>query len=68
MQAAYEAYVKIFPDVPRPSLKGIGIVLGAIGKKDAKAAAMQPEQLVDTTTLDGLEREGFFKALSSATQ
>lgn len=64
MKAAYEAYTKIYPDIPRPSLKGIAIVLDELGKKDKKAAAMKPEQVVDTSTLDGLEREGFFKPLT----
>jgi NitT/TauT family transport system substrate-binding protein len=64
MKAAYEAYTKIYPDIPRPSLQGIEIVLKQMGKKNPKAAATKPEQLVDTSTLDGLEREGFFKSLT----
>jgi hypothetical protein len=38
-------------------------VLNEIGQKSAKARAAKPEQLVDTSSLDALEREGFFKKL-----
>jgi NitT/TauT family transport system substrate-binding protein len=60
---AYEAYVKVYPDDLRPSLPGIALVLKEIAKKEPKAAAMKPEQFVDTTTLDALDGEGFFKKL-----
>ena len=63
-KAAYEAYVKIYPDDLRPSLKGLQLVLDEIGKKSPKAKSMKPEQLVDTSTLDTLAREGFFKKLA----
>jgi len=62
-KAAYEAYVKIYPDDLRPSIKGLQLVLNEIGQKSAKARAAKPEQLVDTSSLDALEREGFFKKL-----
>jgi NitT/TauT family transport system substrate-binding protein len=62
-RAAYEAYLKIYPDDVRPSIKGVQLVLDEIGKKSPKARAMKPEQIVDMTTLDALERDGFFKKL-----
>src|SRR5437588_4721783 len=62
-KAAYEAYVKIYPDDLRPSLAGLRLVLSELAKTNPKAAAMKPEQLVDTSTLDALEREGFFRRL-----
>jgi NitT/TauT family transport system substrate-binding protein len=62
-KAAYEAYVKIYPDDLRPSLEGLQLVIKEIAKKSPKAAAIKPEQLVDTSTLDALQREGFFKKL-----
>jgi NitT/TauT family transport system substrate-binding protein len=64
-RAAYEAYVKVYPDIPRPSLKGIALVLQEIGKKEPKAAGKKPEQFVDTGTIDALEREGFFAKLAA---
>jgi NitT/TauT family transport system substrate-binding protein len=38
-------------------------VLQEIGTKEPKAASVKPEQLVDTSALDALDREGFFKNL-----
>jgi ABC-type nitrate/sulfonate/bicarbonate transport system substrate-binding protein len=66
VKAAYEAYVKIYPDDLRPSIKGLQLVLDEIGKKSAKAKAMKPEQIVDTTALDALTQEGFFKKLAGS--
>src|SRR5262249_33240280 len=63
-RGAYEAYVKGYPDVPRPSMKGIGLVLEELGKKEEKAKTAKPEQLVDSKPLDELEGEGFFAKLA----
>ena len=41
-------------------------LLKEIAKREAKAAAMKPEQFVDTGILDALAREGFFKQLQAA--
>jgi NitT/TauT family transport system substrate-binding protein len=64
-RAAYDAYVKIYPDDLRPSLSGLAKVLQEIGKTEPKARTIKPEQLVDTSILDALEREGFFSKLAS---
>jgi NitT/TauT family transport system substrate-binding protein len=65
-QAAYDAYVKVYPDDLRPSLEGVALVLKEIARKEPKAAGMKPEQFVDTTALDALAGEGFFKQLRAA--
>lgn len=62
-KAAYEAYVKIYPDDLRPSLAGMQLVLDEIALKVPKAKSMKPEQLVDTSILDALQKEGFFAKL-----
>ena len=64
-RAAYEAYAKVYPDDLRASLAGIGLVLQEIGKREPKALSLKPEQLVDLSALDQLEREGFFKKLAA---
>jgi NitT/TauT family transport system substrate-binding protein len=61
--AAYQAYVKVYPDVPRPSLPGIALVLKELAATEPKAKGVQAEQLIDTGPLDTLEHEGFFKNL-----
>jgi NitT/TauT family transport system substrate-binding protein len=63
---AYDAYVKVYPDDLKPSLPGVALVLKEIAKKEPKAAAMKPEQFVDTSALDALDGEGFFKKLKVA--
>jgi NitT/TauT family transport system substrate-binding protein len=63
MRAAYQSYIKAYPAKLEISLKGIDAVLKELGKQEAKANAFRPEQLVDTTILDQLEREGFFANL-----
>jgi ABC-type nitrate/sulfonate/bicarbonate transport system substrate-binding protein len=62
-KAAYEAYVKVYPEDLQVSLPGISLVLQALAEKEPKAKSVKPEQLVDTTTLDELAREGFFTKL-----
>ncbi len=62
-KAAYDAYVKVYPDDLRASLVGVALVLKEIARKEPKAAAVKPEQFVDLTALDRLESEGFFAKL-----
>jgi hypothetical protein len=62
-KAAYEAYIKVYPDDLRPSLKGIDLVLKELAKSTPKAAALKPQDLVDTGPLDELTRDGFFEKL-----
>jgi hypothetical protein len=40
-------------------------VLKEIARREPKAAAMKPEQFVDTGALDALADEGFFKRLKA---
>jgi ABC-type nitrate/sulfonate/bicarbonate transport system substrate-binding protein len=63
-KAAYEAYVKVYPDDLRPSLPGIALVLAELAKHDGKAAKLTPQDLVDTSVLDALAGEGFFARLA----
>ena len=61
---AYDIFTKqVYPEIPRPSLKGIGLVLSELKTKVPAAARFKPEQLVYTVPLDQLEREGFFAKL-----
>ncbi len=64
-KAAYDAYVKVYPDDLRPSLKGIELVLQKFAKRDAKVASVKAQDLVDTSILDALAREGFFAKVAA---
>lgn len=66
VRAAYASYVNAYPPKLTISLKGIEAVLKELAKKEPKANTFKPEQLVDTTTLDQLEREGFFAKLAGS--
>jgi NitT/TauT family transport system substrate-binding protein len=64
LSEAYDIFTqKVYPDIPRPSLKGIGLVLAELATKVPAAAKVKPEQLVYTGPLDQLEKEGFFAKL-----
>lgn len=63
VRAAYQSYSSSYPDRLDISIKGVAEVLANFAKTDAKAKAIKAEQLVDLTTLDELERDGFFAKL-----
>lgn len=64
LSKAYDIFTqKVYPDIPRPSIKGIALVLAELKTTVPAAGKFKPEQLVDTAPLDQLEREGFFATL-----
>lgn len=54
---------KVYPQDLRPSMPGVAAVLAELSNTLPAAASVKPESIVDTTTLDALDSEGFFKAL-----
>jgi NitT/TauT family transport system substrate-binding protein len=64
--AAYEAYLKVYPDPPYPSPAGIALVLKELAAIEPKAKGFKPEQLIDSSALDALGREGFFDRLHAS--
>jgi NitT/TauT family transport system substrate-binding protein len=64
-KAAYDSYVKVYPDDLRPSTEGIALVLKQFAKRDPKVAGVKPQDIVDTSALDALAREGFFTKLAA---
>ena len=64
LDEAYDSFTKyVYPDIPRPSMKGIALVLAELKTKVPAAGAFKPEQLVYTAPFDQLEKEGFFASL-----
>jgi len=55
---------KVYPQDLRPSIPGVSAVLAELSKTQPAAASVKPESIVDTSTLDALDKEGFFKALN----
>ena len=65
LDKAYDVFTKrVYPDIPRPSLKGIALVLNEMKTKVPKAGTVKPESLIYTAHLDQLEKEGFFAKLN----
>jgi ABC-type nitrate/sulfonate/bicarbonate transport system substrate-binding protein len=64
LKKAYDIFTKeVYPEIPRPSLKGIGLVLAELKTKVPAAGKFKAEQLVYTAPLDQLEKDGFFAKL-----
>jgi NitT/TauT family transport system substrate-binding protein len=58
---AYQAYIKWVDRVPRPKVDGIRSTIEAIKKTTPKAAAADPASFIDTSLIDQLVKEGYFK-------
>ena len=68
LEETYEAIaMTLIPRKPYPTLKGIQIMLREMGAKDPKAAAARPEQFVDLTFIEELDKSGFVDRLYKAT-
>jgi NitT/TauT family transport system substrate-binding protein len=68
LEETYEAIaMTLIPRKPYPTLKGIQIMLREMGAKDPKAAATRPEQFVDLTFIEELDKSGFVDRLYKAT-
>jgi NitT/TauT family transport system substrate-binding protein len=64
LEDSYEGYVKSIPKKPYPTLKGIQFMLDMLAEKMPQAKNAKPEQFVDLTFLQELEKEGFFNEMA----
>lgn len=64
LDAAQQAFVRIVSKKPYPTLKGIQFFLEQFSAKLPQAKSAKPEQFVDLSLLQGLEKEGFFAELA----
>jgi NitT/TauT family transport system substrate-binding protein len=64
LDATYTAFVKGVPKRPYPTLKGIQYLLDEVASKMPNAKTAKPEQFVDLSLLQQLEKEGFFAELA----
>ena len=60
LDASYRGFVKMVAKKPYPTLKGIQFLLDEFAAKLPQAKSAKPEQFVDLSLLQDLEREGFF--------
>ncbi|MGH9821484.1 MAG: ABC transporter substrate-binding protein, partial [Pyrinomonadaceae bacterium] len=64
LEATYAAFVKSVSKRPYPTLKGIQYLLDDLAAKMPQAKTAKPEQFVDLTLLQQLEKEGFLAELA----
>jgi NitT/TauT family transport system substrate-binding protein len=68
LDATYDFFVKRVSKKPYPTLKGIQYLLDEIAPKMAQAKTAKPEQFVDLSLLQQLEKEGFFAEMAKRYQ
>ncbi len=59
LEDSYQGYIKMIPKKPYPTLKGIQFMLDMLAEKMPQAKNAKPEQFVDLSFLQELEKEGF---------
>ena len=60
LEQSYQVYVKTTPKKPYPTMKGLQFLLDALAPQMPQAKNAKPEQFVDLSFLQELEKEGFF--------
>lgn len=61
---AHQAYVKLIPRRPYPTLKGIQNLLDMLAPQMPQTKNAKPEQFVELSFLQELEKEGFFNEMA----
>lgn len=64
LEDSYNGYVKSIPKKPYPTLKGIQFMLDVLAPALSQAKNFKPEQFVDLSFLQELEKEGFFNEMA----
>jgi len=64
LEDSYNGYIKSIPKKPYPTLKGIQSMLDVLTPTLPNAKYFKPEQFVDLSFLQELEKEGFFNEMA----
>jgi NitT/TauT family transport system substrate-binding protein len=64
LEDSYNGYIKSIPKKPYPTLKGIQFMLGVLAPTLPQAKSFKPEQFVDLSFLQELEKENFFNEMA----
>jgi hypothetical protein len=64
LDATYDFFVKRVSKRPFPTLKGIQYLLDEVAPKMPQAKTAKPEQFVELSLLQQLEKEGFFAEMA----
>jgi ABC-type nitrate/sulfonate/bicarbonate transport system substrate-binding protein len=64
LEDSYNGYIKSIPKKPYPTLKGIQFMLDVLAPTLPQAKNFKPEQFVDLSFLQELEKENFFNEMA----
>ena len=64
LESSYQAYVGTTPRKPYPTMKGLQFLLDRLAPTMPQAKTAKPEQFVDMSFLQELEKEGFFNEMA----
>ncbi len=64
LEDSYNGYIKSIPKKPYPTLKGIQFMLDVLAPALPQAKNFKPEQFVDLSFLQELEKENFFNEMA----
>ena len=64
LETSYQAYVTTTQKKPYPTLKGLQFLLDRLAPQMPQAKTAKPEQFVDLSFLQELEKEGFFNEMA----
>jgi ABC-type nitrate/sulfonate/bicarbonate transport system substrate-binding protein len=64
LEDSYQGYIKMIPKKPYPTVKGIQFMLEMLAPSMPEAKTAKPEQFVDLSFLQELEKEGFFNEMA----
>jgi len=64
LEQSYQVYVKTTPKKPYPTMRGLQFLLDAMAPQMPQAKNAKPEQFVDLSFLQELEKEGFFNEMA----
>jgi NitT/TauT family transport system substrate-binding protein len=64
LESSYQAYINTTPRRPYPTLKGLQFLLDRLAPTMPQAKSAKPEQFVDMSFLNELDREGFFTEMA----
>jgi NitT/TauT family transport system substrate-binding protein len=64
LESSYQAYINTTPRKPYPTLKGLQFLLDRLVPTMPQAKSAKPEQFVDMSFLQELEKEGFFNEMA----
>jgi NitT/TauT family transport system substrate-binding protein len=58
---SYENHLSIIPKIPHPTVEGIQFILDELCERDPRARKFKPKDLIDSSFIEKLDREGFFR-------